>query len=106
MLMKVSGETTTATSGVALHGCVCTGCEVSSVRSGCSDIGVWVRRRRHRLGGTAALGEAAVTEFPSGSKAFELAAKFCYGVKIDLSPSNVTSLRCTGESLEMTEEYS
>ncbi|RYQ80456.1 hypothetical protein Ahy_Scaffold1g106861 isoform F [Arachis hypogaea] len=46
------------------------------------------------------------TEFPGGSEAFELAAKFCYGVKIDLSPSNVASLRCAGEFLEMTEEYS
>ncbi|MED6120588.1 hypothetical protein PIB30_022247 [Stylosanthes scabra] len=45
-------------------------------------------------------------EFPGGSEAFELAAKFCYGVKIDLSPSNVASLRCAGEFLEMTEEYS
>ncbi|KAK7359920.1 hypothetical protein VNO77_01888 [Canavalia gladiata] len=46
------------------------------------------------------------TGFPGGSEAFELAAKFCYGVKIDLSPSNVASLRCAGEFLEMTEDYS
>ncbi|KAK4260034.1 hypothetical protein QN277_003208 [Acacia crassicarpa] len=45
-------------------------------------------------------------EFPGGSEAFEIAAKFCYGVKIDLSSSNVVSLRCAGEFLEMTEEYS
>ncbi|XP_061360574.1 BTB/POZ domain-containing protein At5g66560 [Gastrolobium bilobum] len=44
--------------------------------------------------------------FPGGSEAFEMAAKFCYGVKIDLSPSNVASLRCAGEFLEMTEDYS
>ncbi|KAI4327526.1 hypothetical protein L6164_019975 [Bauhinia variegata] len=46
------------------------------------------------------------TDFPGGSETFEMAAKFCYGVKIDLSPSNVASLRCAGEFLEMTEEYS
>ncbi|XP_015947854.1 BTB/POZ domain-containing protein At5g66560 [Arachis duranensis] len=46
------------------------------------------------------------TGFPGGSEAFETAAKFCYGVKIDLSPSNVASLRCAGEFLEMTEDYS
>ncbi|QHO19148.1 BTB/POZ domain-containing protein [Arachis hypogaea] len=40
------------------------------------------------------------TGFPGGSEAFETAAKFCYGVKIDLSPSNVASLRCAGEFLE------
>ncbi|XP_054823840.1 BTB/POZ domain-containing protein At5g66560 [Prosopis cineraria] len=46
------------------------------------------------------------TDFPGGSEAFEMAAKFCYGVKIDLSASNVAPLRCAAEFLEMTEEYS
>jgi len=46
------------------------------------------------------------TDFPGGSEAFEMAAKFCYGVKMELSSSNVASLRCAGEFLEMTEEYS
>ncbi|TKY55769.1 BTB/POZ domain-containing protein [Spatholobus suberectus] len=46
------------------------------------------------------------TDFPGGSEAFEMAAKFCYGVKIDLSSSNVAALRCAGEFLEMTEDYS
>lgn len=45
-------------------------------------------------------------DFPGGSEAFEAAAKFCYGVKIDLSAANVAPLRCAGEYLEMTEEYS
>ncbi|XP_041024777.1 BTB/POZ domain-containing protein At5g66560 [Juglans microcarpa x Juglans regia] len=45
-------------------------------------------------------------DFPGGSEAFEMAAKFCYGVKIDLNASNVAPLRCAGEVLEMTEEYS
>lgn len=48
----------------------------------------------------------AFTEFPGGSEAFEMAAKFCYGVKMELSPSNVASLRCAGEFLDMTEDYS
>lgn len=47
-----------------------------------------------------------LTDFPGGSETFELAAKFCYGVKIDLTPFNVAPLRCAGEFLEMTEEYS
>ncbi|PON54083.1 Voltage dependent potassium channel [Parasponia andersonii] len=47
-----------------------------------------------------------LTDFPGGSETFELAAKFCYGVKIDLTPSNAAPLRCAGEFLEMTEEYS
>ncbi|KAL3526713.1 hypothetical protein ACH5RR_011369 [Cinchona calisaya] len=45
-------------------------------------------------------------DFPGGSEAFETAAKFCYGVKIELSPSNVAPLRCAGDYLQMTEEYS
>ncbi|KAJ9564074.1 hypothetical protein OSB04_000040 [Centaurea solstitialis] len=45
-------------------------------------------------------------DFPGGPEAFETAAKFCYAVKIELTPSNVASLRCAGEALEMTEEYS
>ncbi|PPR96093.1 hypothetical protein GOBAR_AA24563 [Gossypium barbadense] len=45
-------------------------------------------------------------DFPGGSDAFETAAKFCYGVKIDLSSSTVVPLRCAAEFLEMTDEYS
>ncbi|KAL8044368.1 hypothetical protein ABFX02_08G042300 [Erythranthe guttata] len=45
-------------------------------------------------------------DFPGGSDSFESAAKFCYGVKIDLSATNAAPLRCAGEYLEMTEEYS
>ncbi|PQP92498.1 hypothetical protein Pyn_24917 [Prunus yedoensis var. nudiflora] len=50
--------------------------------------------------------QIALSDFPGGSETFEIAAKFCYGVKIDLSTSNVAPLRCAGEYLEMTEEYS
>ncbi|KAM7251648.1 hypothetical protein ACFE04_023531 [Oxalis oulophora] len=45
-------------------------------------------------------------DFPGGSHTFELAAKFCYGVKMELSSSTVAPLRCAGEYLDMTEEYS
>ncbi|KZV49736.1 hypothetical protein F511_24197 [Dorcoceras hygrometricum] len=48
----------------------------------------------------------ALPNFPGGCVAFETAAKFCYGVKVDLSATNVAALRCAGEYLEMTEEYS
>ncbi|CAN6698494.1 unnamed protein product [Malus baccata var. baccata] len=50
--------------------------------------------------------QISLSDFPGGSETFEIAAKFCYGVKIDLSSSNVVPLRCAGEYLEMTEEYS
>ncbi|CAN4079593.1 unnamed protein product [Withania somnifera] len=48
----------------------------------------------------------SLPDFPGGSETFETAAKFCYGVKIELSASNVAPLRCAGEYLEMTEGYS
>ncbi|KAK7406615.1 hypothetical protein VNO78_08244 [Psophocarpus tetragonolobus] len=48
----------------------------------------------------------AFADFPGGSDTFELAAKFCFGAKIELSSSNVAPLRCAGEFLEMTEQHS
>ncbi|CAI9105332.1 OLC1v1004230C3 [Oldenlandia corymbosa var. corymbosa] len=44
---------------------------------------------------------------PGGSEAFELAAKFCYGVlNTEITQSNVAVLRCVAHYLEMTEEIS
>ncbi|XP_016470393.1 BTB/POZ domain-containing protein At5g03250-like [Nicotiana tabacum] len=45
-----------------------------------------------------------LSDIPGGAKAFELVAKFCYGVKIELTPLNIVSLRCASEYLQMTEE--
>ncbi|GMJ07954.1 hypothetical protein like AT5G66560 [Hibiscus trionum] len=50
--------------------------------------------------------QISLPDFPGGSGTFETAAKFCYGVKIDLSSSTVVPLRCAAEFLEMTDEYS
>ncbi|KAL8094579.1 BTB/POZ domain-containing protein At1g03010-like [Apium graveolens] len=47
-----------------------------------------------------------VTGVPGGAEAFELAAKFCYGVNIDINLSNVAMLRCAAQFLEMTEDFS
>ncbi|KAK9153317.1 hypothetical protein Sjap_000797 [Stephania japonica] len=44
-------------------------------------------------------------DLPGGAKTFELVAKFCYGVKLELTSSNVVYLRCAAEHLEMNEEY-
>ncbi|KAJ4930486.1 hypothetical protein NE237_016322 [Protea cynaroides] len=44
-------------------------------------------------------------DIPGGAKMFELIAKFCYGVKIELTSLNVVSLRCAAEHLQMTEDY-
>uniref|UniRef100_A0A5B7B4X3 Putative BZIP domain class transcription factor n=1 Tax=Davidia involucrata TaxID=16924 RepID=A0A5B7B4X3_DAVIN len=52
-------------------------------------------------------GDCAITlnDIPGGAKTMELVAKFCYGVKLELTASNVVYLRCAAEHLEMTEEY-
>lgn len=50
--------------------------------------------------------QISLLDFPGGSETFEMAAKFCYGVKVDLNSSIIAPLRCAGEFLEMTEEYS
>ncbi|KAE9597680.1 hypothetical protein Lal_00041580 [Lupinus albus] len=45
-------------------------------------------------------------DVPGGAKAFELSAKFCYGVNFEISIENIAILRCVAEYLEMTEEHS
>ncbi|TKY52929.1 BTB/POZ domain-containing protein [Spatholobus suberectus] len=44
-------------------------------------------------------------DVPGGDKTFELVTKFCYGVKIEVTASNVVSLRCAAEYLTMDENY-
>ncbi|KAK7357043.1 hypothetical protein VNO80_16324 [Phaseolus coccineus] len=46
-----------------------------------------------------------LNDLPGGAKAFLLVAKFCYGVKMELTASNVVGLRCAAEYLQMTENY-
>ncbi|GAB4829240.1 hypothetical protein Ancab_018906 [Ancistrocladus abbreviatus] len=43
-------------------------------------------------------------DFPGGAEAFELCAKFCYGITITLSAYNIVAVRCAAEYLQMTEE--
>ncbi|PKA56129.1 Root phototropism protein 3 [Apostasia shenzhenica] len=45
-----------------------------------------------------------LNDLPGGSEAFELAAKFCYGIAVDLTAANIAGLRCAAEYLEMTED--
>ncbi|XP_078180399.1 BTB/POZ domain-containing protein At3g50840-like [Carex rostrata] len=48
----------------------------------------------------------SLPNFPGGPEIFEIAAKFCYGVKIDMTSSNSIPLHCAAHYLEMTEEFS
>ncbi|XP_057978372.1 root phototropism protein 3 [Malania oleifera] len=50
------------------------------------------------------LNKLVMDDLPGGPEAFELAAKFCYGLAIDLTAANISALRCAAEYLEMTED--
>ncbi|KAI3448241.1 hypothetical protein Pfo_004906 [Paulownia fortunei] len=52
----------------------------------------------------ADLSKIGLDDLPGGPEAFELAAKFCYGIAVDLTATNISGLRCAAEYLEMTED--
>ncbi|KAJ7526136.1 hypothetical protein O6H91_17G083600 [Diphasiastrum complanatum] len=43
-------------------------------------------------------------DIPGGPEAFELASKFCYGIKVEITTTNVAMLRCVAEYLEMNDD--
>ncbi|KAE8687968.1 BTB/POZ domain-containing protein [Hibiscus syriacus] len=43
-------------------------------------------------------------DFPGGTEAFELCAKFCYGITITVSAYNIVVAYCAAEYLQMTED--
>ncbi|GKU94861.1 hypothetical protein SLEP1_g8293 [Rubroshorea leprosula] len=53
----------------------------------------------------ADLSAIEIPDIPGGAEAFELAAKFCYGINFEISIENIAMLRCAAEYLEMTEDY-
>ncbi|XAR48108.1 hypothetical protein NMG60_11030824 [Bertholletia excelsa] len=48
--------------------------------------------------------EVELEDFPGGSEAFEVCAKFCYGITVTISAYNLVPLRCAAEYLQMTED--
>ncbi|EPS59481.1 hypothetical protein M569_15326, partial [Genlisea aurea] len=50
------------------------------------------------------LNKLILDDLPGGAESFELAARFCYGIPVDLTPTNISGLRCAAEYLEMTED--
>ncbi|CAI8588957.1 unnamed protein product [Vicia faba] len=46
-----------------------------------------------------------LSDVPGGAEAFELAARFCYGINFEINVENIAMLRCVAEYLEMTEDY-
>ncbi|CAN6282261.1 unnamed protein product [Urochloa humidicola] len=47
--------------------------------------------------------EVDISEIPGGPSAFEICAKFCYGMIVTLNAYNVLAARCAAEYLEMFE---
>lgn len=47
--------------------------------------------------------EVDISDIPGGPSAFEICAKFCYGMIVTLNAYNVLSARCAAEYLEMFE---
>ncbi|KAL2897634.1 BTB/POZ domain-containing protein NPY1 [Bienertia sinuspersici] len=48
--------------------------------------------------------EIQLPDFPGGPKAFDICAKFCYGMTVTLNAYNVVAARCAAEYLEMNED--
>lgn len=44
-------------------------------------------------------------DFPGGPDTFLTAVKFCYGLRIDLTPRNLMMIYCAADYLEMTDQY-
>ncbi|RWW27446.1 hypothetical protein GW17_00008127 [Ensete ventricosum] len=47
--------------------------------------------------------EICISDIPGGAAAFEICAKFCYGMTVTLNAHNVTAARCAAEYLQMHE---
>nr|XP_043636740.1 BTB/POZ domain-containing protein At5g48800-like [Erigeron canadensis] len=54
----------------------------------------------------SAISRVELLSLPGGTETFELAAKFCYGINFEITPSNVAQLCCVSDYLEMHEDYS
>ncbi|XP_024375419.1 root phototropism protein 3 isoform X2 [Physcomitrium patens] len=46
-----------------------------------------------------------LVDMPGGAEAFIVVAKLCYGIVEELTPTNVATVRCAAEYLEMTEAF-
>ncbi|KAK9690138.1 hypothetical protein RND81_09G107300 [Saponaria officinalis] len=62
-----------------------------------------------RTGASRKLHERSATVtlegFPGGPDTFLIAAKFCYGLRIDLTPRNIMTIYCAADYLDMTNQF-
>ncbi|KAE9618661.1 hypothetical protein Lal_00047856 [Lupinus albus] len=55
------------------------------------------------LSNEANMSEVQISDIPGGTSAFEICAKFCYGMTVTLNAYNVIAARCAAEYLGMNE---
>ncbi|XP_019441500.1 PREDICTED: BTB/POZ domain-containing protein NPY2-like isoform X1 [Lupinus angustifolius] len=55
------------------------------------------------LSNEANMDEVQISDIPGGTSAFEICAKFCYGMTVTLNAYNVIAARCAAEYLGMNE---
>lgn len=58
--------------------------------------------QRRSNGGKGTFPKIQLHNFPVGSEIFEIAVKFCYGWKVDLTASNIAPVHCAARFLEMS----
>jgi hypothetical protein len=58
--------------------------------------------QRRSNGGKGTFPKIQLHNFPVGSEIFEIAVKFCYGWKVDLTASNIAPVHCAAHFLEMS----
>lgn len=66
----------------------------------------WIRKLVAESKDATDMSRMQLPDMPGGAEAFEMAAKFCYGIPFEIGVGNVAVLRCAAEYLEMSEEYS
>ncbi|XP_059627139.1 BTB/POZ domain-containing protein At3g44820 isoform X2 [Cornus florida] len=69
--------------------------------SNCGKIAKMVEESQSIHDGTFTM---ALEEFPGGPDTFLVAAKFCYGVRVEFTPRNIVMVYCAADYLEMTDE--
>ncbi|KVI09295.1 BTB/POZ-like protein, partial [Cynara cardunculus var. scolymus] len=70
--------------------------------SRCGKIEKLIKQTQNNDKGTCTI---SLEEIPGGTNAFLVAAKFCYGVPVELTPRNTVMVYCLADYLEMIEEY-
>nr|XP_043634283.1 BTB/POZ domain-containing protein At3g44820-like [Erigeron canadensis] len=70
--------------------------------SRCGEIEKLIKETQDNDKGTCII---SLEDIPGGANGFLVAAKFCYGVHVELTPRNIVMVYCLADYLEMIDEY-